>query len=88
MVSALIEKTIDAKTKSLHKYKLNEIDEVREDILGAGKNEWTTKGSWRAKLEKWQKTNEELALESQRIKMISLHPVIHPPRAAHPMREK
>ena len=45
-VSALIEKTIDTKTKSLHKYKLNEIDEVREDILGAGKKEWTTKGSW------------------------------------------
>lgn len=44
--SALIEKTIDTKTKSLHRYKLNEIDEVREDILGAGKNEWTTKGSW------------------------------------------
>lgn len=46
VVSALIEKTIDTKTKSLHRYKLNEIDEVREDILGAGKNEWTTKGSW------------------------------------------
>ena len=46
MVSASIEKTIDTKTKSLHKYKLNEIDEVREDILGAGKNEWTTKESW------------------------------------------
>ena len=46
VVSAVIEKTIDTKTKSLHKYKLNEIDEVREDILGAGKNEWTTKGSW------------------------------------------
>ena len=46
VVSAVIEKTIDAKTKSLHKYKLNEIDEVREDLLGAGKNEWTTKGSW------------------------------------------
>ena len=46
VVSAFIEKTIDTKTKSLHKYKLNEIDEVREDILGAGKNEWTTKGSW------------------------------------------
>ena len=46
VVNALIEKTIDTKTKSLHKYKLNEIDEVREDILGAGKNEWTTKNSW------------------------------------------
>lgn len=46
VVNALIEKTIDTKTKSLHKYKLNEIDEVREDILGAGKNEWTTKHSW------------------------------------------
>lgn len=46
VVSALIEKTIDTKTKSLHKYKLNEIDEVREDLLGAGKNEWTTKGGW------------------------------------------
>lgn len=46
VVSALIEKTIDTKTKSLHKYKLNEIDEVREDILASGKNEWTTKGSW------------------------------------------
>lgn len=45
-VNALIEKTIDTKTKSLHRYKLNEIDEVREDILGAGKNEWTTKESW------------------------------------------
>lgn len=43
---ALIEKTIDTKTKSLHKYKLNEIDEVREDLLGAGKNEWTTKQGW------------------------------------------
>ena len=46
VISALIEKTIDTKTKSLHKYKLNEIDEVREDILGAGKNEWTTKVGW------------------------------------------
>lgn len=46
VVSALIEKTIDTKTKSLHRYKLNEIDEVREDLLGAGKNEWTTKQSW------------------------------------------
>ena len=46
VVSALIEKTIDTKTKSLHKYKLNEIDEVREDILGVGKKEWTTQGSW------------------------------------------
>ena len=46
VVSALIEKTIDTKTKSLHKYKLNEIDEVREDILGCGKNEWTTKQGW------------------------------------------
>uniref|UniRef100_A0AAU8B146 Major capsid protein n=1 Tax=Dulem virus 213 TaxID=3145690 RepID=A0AAU8B146_9VIRU len=45
-VSALIEKTIDTKTKSLHKYKLNQIDEVREDLLGAGKNEWTTKQGW------------------------------------------
>ena len=43
VVSALIEKTIDTETKSLHKYKLNEIDEVREDILAKGKNEWTTK---------------------------------------------
>ena len=32
--------------KGIHKYKLNEIDEVREDILGAGKNEWTTRESW------------------------------------------
>lgn len=46
VVNALIEKTIDTKTKSLHKYKLNEIDEVREDLLGAGKNEWTTKQGW------------------------------------------
>lgn len=46
VVSALIEKTIDTKTKSLHKYKLNEIDEVREDLLGAGKNEWTTDKGW------------------------------------------
>ena len=46
VVNALIEKTIDTKTKSLHKYKLNEIDEVREDLLGAGKNEWTTKEGW------------------------------------------
>ena len=46
VVSALIEKTIDTKTKSLHRYKLNEIDEVREDLLGAGKNEWTTKQGW------------------------------------------
>lgn len=44
--NVLIEKTIDTKTKSLHKYKLNEIDEVREDLLGAGKNEWTTKQGW------------------------------------------
>lgn len=43
VVTALIEKTIDTKTKSLHKYGLNEIDEVREDLLGAGRNEWTTK---------------------------------------------
>ena len=46
VVSATIEKTIDTKTKSLHRYRLNEIDEVREDILGSGKQEWTTKGSW------------------------------------------
>lgn len=46
VVTALIEKTIDTKTKSLHKYKLNEIDEVREDLLGAGKGEWTTKQGW------------------------------------------
>ena len=46
VVNALIEKTIDTKTKSLHKYKLKEIDEVREDLLGAGKNEWTTKQGW------------------------------------------
>ena len=46
VVDALIEKTIDTKTKSLHKYKLYEIDEVREDLLGAGKNEWTTKQGW------------------------------------------
>lgn len=46
VVSALIEKTIDTKTKSLHKYKLNEIDEEREDLLGSGKNEWTTKQGW------------------------------------------
>ena len=32
VVNALIEKTIDTKTKSLHKYKLNEIDEVRVAI--------------------------------------------------------
>lgn len=46
VVNALIEKTIDTKTKSLHRYKLYEIDEVREDLLGAGKNEWTTKQGW------------------------------------------
>lgn len=46
VVSALIEKTIDTSTKSLHKYKLNEIDEVREDILMKGKGEWTTKEGW------------------------------------------
>lgn len=46
VVDALIEKTIYTKTKSLHKYKLNEIDEVREDLLGAGKREWTTKEGW------------------------------------------
>lgn len=46
VVEALIEKTIDTKTKSLHKYKLNEIDEVREDILMKGKGEWTTKEGW------------------------------------------
>lgn len=46
VVSATIEKTIDTKTKSLHRYKLNEIDEVREDLLGVGKNEWTTKQAW------------------------------------------
>ena len=46
VVSATIEKTIDVKTESLHKYELKEIDEVREDLLGAGKNEWTTKQGW------------------------------------------
>lgn len=46
VVSALIEKTIDTSTKSLHKYKLKEIDEVREDILMKGKGEWTTKEGW------------------------------------------
>lgn len=46
ITSVPIEKTIDTKTKSLHRYKLNQIDEVREDLLGAGKNEWTTKQGW------------------------------------------
>lgn len=46
IVNALIEKTIDTKTKSLHKYKLNEIDEVREDLFMKGKGEWTTKEGW------------------------------------------
>ena len=46
VITALLNKTIDTNTKSLHKYALNQIDEVREDILAAGKNEWTTKGSW------------------------------------------
>ncbi len=46
VISALIEKTIDTSKKSLHKYKLNEIDEVREDILMKGKGEWTTKEGW------------------------------------------
>lgn len=46
VTSALIEKTIDTKTKSLHRYKLNEIDEVREDILMKGKGEWTTQEGW------------------------------------------
>jgi hypothetical protein len=44
VVNALIEKTINTKTKSLHKYKLNEIDEVREDLLGAGKKRMDNKG--------------------------------------------
>ena len=39
-----IEKTIDTTEKSLHKYALSEIDDVRESILAAGRNEWTTKG--------------------------------------------
>ena len=38
-----IEKTIDTSKKSLHSYRLEEIDDVRESILTAGKNEWTTK---------------------------------------------
>lgn len=46
VVNALIEKTIDTKTKSLHKYKLYEIDEVRDDLLGSRNIEWTTTGSW------------------------------------------
>lgn len=32
----------DISKKSLHKYPLEEIDETRESILSAGKNEWTT----------------------------------------------
>jgi hypothetical protein len=32
----------DVSKKTLHKYKLSEIDDVRESILAAGKNEWTT----------------------------------------------
>lgn len=40
---AKIEKVIDTNLKSLHSYDLTEIDEVRESILGAGRNEWTTK---------------------------------------------
>lgn len=55
-VSVLIEKTIDTKTKSLHKYKLSEIDEVREDLLGAGKREWTTKEGWPYIKELFQRT--------------------------------
>lgn len=32
----------DVSKKTLHKYNLSEIDDVRESILAAGKNEWTT----------------------------------------------
>lgn len=32
----------DVSKKTLHKYKLSEIDDVRESILAAGKTEWTT----------------------------------------------
>lgn len=46
VITATYNKCIDASEKSLHSYPLNQIDEVREDILMAGKNEWTTKGSW------------------------------------------
>lgn len=45
-ISAYIEKIIDTSKKSLHKYPLNQIDEVREDILASGRNEWTTKKGW------------------------------------------
>lgn len=37
-------KIIDTSSKSLHKYKLEEIDDVRESILAEGRKEWTTKG--------------------------------------------
>lgn len=33
----------DVSKKTLHKYNLSEIDDVRESILATGKNEWTTK---------------------------------------------
>lgn len=36
------EKFIDVEKKSLHRYKLTEIDDVRESILSSGKQEWTT----------------------------------------------
>lgn len=34
----------DVSKKTLHKYNLSEIDDIRESILTAGKNEWTTSG--------------------------------------------
>lgn len=46
VITATLGKIMDTTIKSLHKYPLKEIDEVREDILAAGKNEWTTQGSW------------------------------------------
>lgn len=37
-----IEKFIDTSRKTLHKYLLTQIDEIREDILSSGRNQWTT----------------------------------------------
>lgn len=42
LVTVPITNMVDTSKKSLHKYPLEDIDETRENILSAGKNEWNT----------------------------------------------
>lgn len=71
-----IKKLVDTSKKSLHKYKLEEIDHVRENILAAGRNEWTTKGeqpyisdlferSWGITIDGYNKSHSEFPFKGK-----------------------